>query len=173
MAKQVYTAIGLMSGTSLDGVDAALIRTDGESVVETGPWVSMPYSPLLRAALRGLLGAERHDDSSRTVEQAITEQHAAAINVLLNENSISISEIDIIGFHGHTVTHRPERRFTWQLGDPESLASTLNCAVVADFRVPHRVQHFLGRARDGVAAQVDAVLHCRLLGVRARVGGGC
>ena len=134
MAKQVYTAIGLMSGTSLDGVDAALIRTDGESVVETGPWVSMPYSPLLRAALRGLLGAERHDDSSRTVEQAITEQHAVAINVLLNENSISISEIDIIGFHGHTVTHRPERRFTWQLGDQESLASTLNCAVVADFR---------------------------------------
>lgn len=134
MTTQVYTAIGLMSGTSLDGIDAAVIRTDGEAVVETGPWLSIPYPPLLRAALRGLLGTESHDDSSRAVEQALTAQHAETINALLEQNNISISEIDIIGFHGHTVAHRPERRFTWQLGDAEALASALQREVVADFR---------------------------------------
>ncbi|NQV79180.1 MAG: anhydro-N-acetylmuramic acid kinase [Alphaproteobacteria bacterium] len=134
MAKRIYTAIGLMSGTSLDGVDAALIRTDGEAMVEPGPWLSTPYPPVLRAALRGLLGAEQADDMTRSVEAAITAHHVETVNLLLKENGITNSKIDVIGFHGHTITHQPERRFTWQLGDAAALAAALGRDVVADFR---------------------------------------
>ncbi len=134
MATRIYTAIGLMSGTSMDGVDAALIRTDGEAMVEPGPWLSTPYPAALRAALHGLLGAEQADDESRTIEAAVTAHHADAVDILLKEDCITNSKIDVIGFHGHTITHRPERRFTWQLGDAAALAAALGRDVVADFR---------------------------------------
>jgi anhydro-N-acetylmuramic acid kinase len=134
MTSSVYTAIGLMSGTSMDGVDAALIRTDGDALVETGPSTFVPYPALVRAAIRSLLGGESRSPELVEIERTLTEIHATAVSKLVNENSLSIDNIDIIGFHGHTVVHRPEIHRTWQIGDAGLLARSLGCDVVADFR---------------------------------------
>jgi anhydro-N-acetylmuramic acid kinase len=134
MTNRVFTAIGLMSGTSLDGVDAALIRTDGESVVDPGPWVSIPYPDDLRAAIRALLGVTSRGKAVDEAVRSLTEHHIQVVNKLLKENTLTNSNIDIIGFHGHTITHRPEDRFTWQIGDAAMLAQALGVEVVSDFR---------------------------------------
>jgi len=135
MTTGVLTAIGLMSGTSLDGIDAALIRTDGESLVEPGPWITTAYPQALRDEIRALLGKTERSDAVAEVERALTQHHADIINLLLDENSITRSKIDVIGFHGHTISHRPAERFTWQLGDARMLASSAETDVVADFRL--------------------------------------
>jgi anhydro-N-acetylmuramic acid kinase len=135
MTNGVLTAIGLMSGTSLDGVDAALIRTDGDSLVEPGQWVTAQYSDALRDRIRGVLGRKERDESVDDAERGLTQHHIDVINKLLKDNGISYSDIDIIGFHGHTVTHNPNQRFTWQLGDARMLADRTKTDVVADFRL--------------------------------------
>lgn len=124
-----------MSGTSLDGVDAAFVRTDGESLVELGPWITTAYPSRLRDGIRELLGKTERDAAVDDIEHWLTQWHTHAINNLLKENNLKYSKIDIIGFHGHTITHRPEQQFTWQLGDARMLASNAKVDVVADFRL--------------------------------------
>lgn len=127
----LLTAIGLMSGTSMDGVDAALLRSDGERVAAFGPWLTRPYDGRLRARLRAVLGG--HGEVAE-VERAITEAHADAVRFLLQENGIRADGVNIIGFHGHTILHAPAERRTWQIGDGALLARLLGIDVVNDFR---------------------------------------
>jgi len=127
----VLTAIGLMSGTSMDGIDVALLRTDGERVSGFGPWLTRSYDAHLRTRLRAVLGGQ---GEVAAVERAVTEAHVEAIRFFIEENDISIRDIDIIGFHGHTVLHLPAKRRTWQLGDGALLARALGVDVVNDFR---------------------------------------
>lgn len=132
---RVYTAIGLMSGTSLDGMDAALIRTDGKGQVEPLGFVTLPYDPDLRDLLRECLG--RQDDADGKVAKAareITMAHADTIRELLAETGASAASVDVVGFHGQTITHAPDRRFTWQIGDGALLAREVGIDVVCDFR---------------------------------------
>jgi anhydro-N-acetylmuramic acid kinase len=124
-------ALGLMSGTSLDGVDAAIVETDGADLVRPGPFVTLPYDAPLRARLRRVLGDPA---AAAAVEQELTMAHRRAVEVLLQENSITYSDIDIIGFHGQTILHRPEAGRTWQVGDGAALARMTGVAVVNDFR---------------------------------------
>ncbi len=130
-----------MSGTSLDGVDVALIETDGEDVITLGPWRTYPYSEADRALLRGAVGeaASLNDRNARPgllaeADALITDRHAEAVEDFLISESISRSEVDLIGFHGQTVLHRPERRLTVQIGDGAELAVRLGIEVVYDFR---------------------------------------
>lgn len=125
------TAIGLMSGTSMDGIDAALLRTDGKRVAKLGPWLTRAYDEGLRARLRMVLGG--HGEVAE-VERAITQAHADTVLLLLGQNSLSVGDIDIIGFHGHTILHAPQERRTWQIGDGALLARRLGIDVVNDFR---------------------------------------
>lgn len=137
-----------MSGTSLDGVDAAWVETDGEAIARLGPRQTLPYDPALRRDLRTLLTMAQDWDPS-TAEAAaglgegdwflrdcirrLTEHHAAAVEVLG-------LEADLIGFHGQTILHRPARPglnrpgFTWQVGDPTLLARMTGISVAYDFR---------------------------------------
>jgi len=115
--------IGLMSGTSLDGIDAALLVTDGREQVQAGASLTVPYDPAFRQKLRGVLGG-RGDVAA--VEQSLTELHAQAVRAL------DAGEVDLIGFHGHTILHRPPR--TWQIGDGALLARLTGIDVVNDFR---------------------------------------
>lgn len=128
------TAIGLMSGTSLDGVDAALIHTDGEKIVSHGPGLILEYSPELRARARGLLSRastiDPHDPELRAVERAITLRHVEAVEVLRRQ----AETVDLIGFHGQTILHAPERGLTWQIGDAALLSRETGLPVVHDFR---------------------------------------
>nr|WP_274540589.1 anhydro-N-acetylmuramic acid kinase [Telmatospirillum siberiense] len=124
-------SLGLMSGTSLDGVDAALIRTDGERVAEFGPSLTRPYPAPLRQRLRGILGGV---GPVAEVERDVTLFHAEVVRDLLAESGTSRAEVAVVGFHGHTILHRPEQGRTWQIGDGALLAERLELSVVNDFR---------------------------------------
>ena len=134
-------AIGLMSGTSLDGVDIALIDTDGESRIATGPVGFEPYDERDRALLREALGTARdlQDRTSRPApldraEHLVTEQHVTAVSRFLERYGIAREAIAVVGFHGQTVLHRPSDRLTVQIGDGAMLAERLGIKVVADLR---------------------------------------
>jgi anhydro-N-acetylmuramic acid kinase len=137
----VRRAIGLMSGTSLDGVDVALIETDGERVAAFGPTGYRPYAPAERDVLRRALAEAGRlvDRNARpgVLEQAeilVTAAHADAVATFLRDFRISPQSIDVVAFHGQTVLHRPAQRLTVQLGDGAALANQLGLPVVFDFR---------------------------------------
>ncbi len=144
MSKPLATpilALGLMSGTSLDGIDAALLRTDGEGLVERGPARTYAYNAgqrdVLRRALAAALTISRRDDRSGILseaEAALTVWHANAVRVFCRDTDIDLAAIDLIGFHGQTVIHRPKQRLTVQLGDGAALAKALDCTVAHDLR---------------------------------------
>lgn len=128
-----YSAIGLMSGTSLDGVDAALIVTDGDQGTAYEAAITLPYPAAFRAQLRGLLGRRPGADDSATVGE-LTDRHAEAVETLLRHCGREAEDIDVIGFHGQTVLHRPEAGETLQVGDGARLARRCHIPVVEDFR---------------------------------------
>jgi anhydro-N-acetylmuramic acid kinase len=135
------SAIGLMSGTSYDGVDVALINTDGEDVGRVGPTGYRAYSEEERALLRRAIAAAANladrDDRPAFLAEAealLTSIHAEAVETFLAANGLPSGSIAVVGFHGQTVLHQPERRLTVQLGDGAALASRLGLPVVYDFR---------------------------------------
>lgn len=131
---QAALAIGLMSGTSLDGVDASLLRTDGLSVVEPIADITKPYDDALRGQLREILKrAEWLPDVSQ-VERALTLAHVEAVESLLQHAGVAREAVTVVGFHGQTILHRPDRQLTWQIGDGGLLADVTGINVVSDFR---------------------------------------
>ncbi|GAN54884.1 anhydro-N-acetylmuramic acid kinase [Tanticharoenia sakaeratensis] len=132
---QPLRVIGLMSGTSLDGVDAAVIETCGERIAWHGPSLSLPYDPALRARARALLdrAATIASDNPevRAIEQALTARHVEAVQALRVQVE---APIDLIGFHGQTIFHAPQQGRTWQIGDAARLSRETGLAVVHDFR---------------------------------------
>jgi anhydro-N-acetylmuramic acid kinase len=134
-------AIGLMSGTSQDGVDVALIETDGEVITRFGPTAYRTYSKKDRAQLRTATAAAANisERSARprviaAAEARVTEAHAEAVETFLTANGIAPGEVTVIGFHGQTLLHRPERGLTLQIGDGRALATRLGIPVIYDFR---------------------------------------
>ncbi|MFO0998548.1 MAG: anhydro-N-acetylmuramic acid kinase [Alphaproteobacteria bacterium] len=124
-------ALGLMSGTSLDGVDAALVETDGERILGFGAVLTVPYEPSFRERLRGTLGGKGDVES---VARDLTLIHAEVVRDLLGRVGRRPGEVGVIGFHGHTILHEPEAGRTWQIGDGALLARTTGIDVVSDFR---------------------------------------
>ena len=137
------TAIGLMSGTSLDGIDAAILTTDGEDAVETGPALHVPYSRDLKIWVRRAIKAalEGRDGAAEIGKAAgeVTHAHIVAVEQLLEKAGLKRKDVDVIGFHGQTILHRPSKQpgsagRTWQLGDGRVLADETRIDVVNDFR---------------------------------------
>lgn len=126
--------IGLMSGTSLDGVDAAVICTDGVTVFERGPSLSLPYDAALRQSARTLLDRAAHlsPDAPEVlnIERRLTERHIEAVQAL----RLQTGPVDLIGFHGQTIYHSPALHRTWQIGDATLLSREAQLPVVHDFR---------------------------------------
>ncbi len=123
--------IGLMSGTSLDGVDAAWLDTDGVIVNAFGPAVTMTYDDALRRDLRAVLDLAPvlapYDPRLSGLVERLTDYHVRAVEKLGRS-------AELVGFHGQTILHRPDRRRTWQIGDAARLAARLGVPVVYDFR---------------------------------------
>jgi anhydro-N-acetylmuramic acid kinase len=123
--------IGLMSGTSLDGVDAAWIDTDGEAISHFGTAVTLPYDDGLRADLRRVLDLAPNlpptDRFLADVTARLTDRHIAAVR------SLQISA-DLIGMHGQTILHQPARRRTWQIGGAAAVSRATGLPVAHDFR---------------------------------------
>ncbi len=138
----IYQAIGLMSGTSMDGIDAAIIKSDGDKILEFGATHFKEYPGWLKLKIRKLIAEIQADSGEKPsefyikeVERDITKLHADAVEELLINAKLHPAEIDVIGFHGHTVDHRPHEKFTWQIGDGQLLASRTGIDVVCNFRV--------------------------------------
>ena len=133
----VRTAIGVISGTSMDGIDMALIKTDGHVVAETGPGRTVAYPADLRAELQAFLAdptrAER--DPLTALDMRVTDAFTDAIRQFMHDEGIDRTVVDLIGLHGQTVYHRPERRFTRQLGLGQRMARALGIDVVDGFRL--------------------------------------
>jgi anhydro-N-acetylmuramic acid kinase len=124
-------ALGLMSGTSCDGIDAALVTTDGRGRVERGAALTEAYPEDFRQRLRGVLGGRGPVD---TVAEELTRRHAELVRQLLAEARIAPRDVAVIGFHGQTVLHEPEKGRTWQIGDGALLARLTGIDTVSDFR---------------------------------------
>lgn len=133
--KQTYTAIGLMSGTSFDGVDAALIETDGLSHINIKDGVYLPYPKELQDRIASVIS----NDYTQIweVERDLTVLHADACSLLLKKLNISNKDIDLLGFHGQTIKHDPKNKITVQLGNAPLLSQLTGCTVVSDFRSAH------------------------------------
>jgi len=133
---QIFRAIGLMSGTSADGIDAALITTDGENLLSFGPFRTRPYSPETRALIKTAyadapgLQAGGTPASFGPAEKALTAEQIALAADLIEETG----SVDLVGFHGQTVFHAPDRRVTVQLGEGATMARALKTPVVTGFR---------------------------------------
>jgi anhydro-N-acetylmuramic acid kinase len=125
-----------MSGTSLDGVDIAMLATDGEHGTSAGPAETVPYPAGFRERLRRTLGGAGPPQEIASVEAELTRLHADAVS-RFRERFPQVA-IELIGFHGHTILHRPEERHgerrTWQIGDGALLARLTGIDVVCDFR---------------------------------------
>ncbi len=128
-------ALGLMSGTSADGVDAALVKTDGESRFEFLCAITIPYSERLREQLLNAAEADVPLSELLQLERELTETHAQACDELLSQTAaVDRSDLGVVGFHGHTIRHDGSRGLTWQLGDASYLSAKTDCRVVHDFR---------------------------------------
>ncbi|WP_246179702.1 anhydro-N-acetylmuramic acid kinase [Microvirga thermotolerans] len=129
-------AIGVISGTSMDGIDVSIVETDGDMTVRPGPGHTYPYSDALRRDLLDLIAepARAQSEPLEELERAVTDAHIAAIRRFMEENAILPSEVGLVGFHGQTVYHRPEIRFTRQLGLGTRVAKVLGIDTVDRFR---------------------------------------
>lgn len=151
-------AVGLMSGTSGDGVDAALVETDGGAGIRPLAFHCRRYSDDERALIRAATARARamarpaHDAVTREAEAMLTAAHAEAVEALPGAAAAGV-----VGFHGQTLAHRPERGWTWQAGDAAALAARLDITVVADFRAADM-------AAGGQGAPLLPVFHRALAG---------
>ncbi|MCJ7993060.1 anhydro-N-acetylmuramic acid kinase [Rhizobium cremeum] len=138
---ELVRAIGLMSGTSMDGIDVAMLATDGQNVVERGPFLAVPYDPAFRDRLkRGLEDAKtirvrtERPGILADLERELTLRHGDAVERFLALNGLNAADIDILGFHGQTVLHRPDDALTVQIGDGPMLAARTGIDVIYDMR---------------------------------------
>lgn len=129
-------ALGIMSGTSMDGIDVGLITSDGDQIVMIGPASTYSYPEATRTALLTHLDeAERFEtEQFPALEAAVTDAHAAAAMAFMRDHKLGRADIDVIGMHGQTMLHRPQRRFTCQLGDGQRAADQTGLPVVYRFR---------------------------------------
>lgn len=163
MSEQLFHAIGLMSGTSLDGIDAALIATDGKRSVKPLGFVTVPYRADFRQRMRACFWnmAGDADPHVAATEVELTQLHAAAVALLLKRVRRAPTAVDFIGFHGQTIWHKPHERKTCQIGDGALLAKLTNIPVVNDFRTADVVA-------GGQGAPLVPLYHAALAGSMPR-----
>jgi len=134
-AAGLETAIGVISGTSMDGIDVALIESDGEARLEPGPGATFPYPEAIAERLRAVVvdpGEARKPQAE--LERLVTDAHVAAVEAFLKRFAIARESVALVGLHGQTILHRPEERLTLQLCDGARAAALLKIGVVFDFR---------------------------------------
>lgn len=133
---ETLTAIGVISGTSMDAIDVSLVTSDGRDAVLFGAGASYPYRDETRRALQAVIAdAERASAEPLTeLEAAVTVDHLAAIRSYAADQRLDFSAIDLVGLHGQTIYHRPQMRFTRQLIDGQAVADALGIPAIDRFR---------------------------------------
>ncbi|HEY9056098.1 MAG TPA: anhydro-N-acetylmuramic acid kinase [Aurantimonas sp.] len=134
-------ALGLMSGTSLDGIDVALLDTDGDRLVKRGPARVYDYDSAFRRRLaegletaKSIICRTDRPGDLHALETEVTRRHGEAVRRFFADCGIEPATVDVVGFHGQTVLHRPEKALTVQLGGGQLLADLLGLPVVFDMR---------------------------------------
>ncbi|KAH3745836.1 anhydro-N-acetylmuramic acid kinase [Pelomyxa schiedti] len=131
-------AIGLMSGTSMDGIDVAVIETDGHRILSLGQYKTYKYKQLVTDGLRRIAvlgGSVPPDLDLVALERQLTDDHVEAVKSFMEEFGYAPADIDIIGFHGHTIYHNPAAGITTQIGDGQHLANATGIDVVYQLRI--------------------------------------
>ena len=128
------TAIGMMTGTSFDGIDAAIIRTNGEKIDEIGHTEVMDYSDEFRQKIRSLLNKKIDIKLFLDINNELAIKHAELVKQILKKADLKNNEIDLIGFHGQTIYHEPDAGHTLQIGNASLLSELSGISVVSDFR---------------------------------------
>ncbi len=130
------TAIGVISGTSMDAIDVSLVTSDGRDAVLFGAGASYPYRDETRRALQAVIAdAERASaEPLAELEAAVTADHLAAVRNYLADQQVDLASVDLVGLHGQTIYHRPQMRFTRQLIDGQAVADALGIPAVDRFR---------------------------------------
>ena len=124
--------IGLMSGTSADGVDAALLYTDGQTIATPGASLFVPYDQNVREEILAAIQSPEADHS--VIAATLTEVHRQAVEQLIATGGVDRAAIKLLGFHGQTILHRPADKLTLQIGDAVDLARRTGIPVMHDFR---------------------------------------
>ena len=134
--KKQYISLGLMSGTSMDGIDATLIKTDGEDDIEEIDSISIPYISETKNILKNAESQIRASTLTDTqdITTLSTSLHIQAVRDLLDKSGYNPKDIDVIGYHGQTMYHNPEKKISIILGDGALMAKELGIRVVNDFR---------------------------------------
>ncbi|MCF6214741.1 MAG: anhydro-N-acetylmuramic acid kinase [Emcibacter sp.] len=169
-SKKQFLAIGLMSGTSMDGVDCALIKSNSHTAKAIGKAVHLPYSADMRRDIANAMTEAQQlgkpclqNERLNKLEVKLTNIHAEAVREILSENNLNPKDIEVVGFHGQTLLHRPDQGWSWQIGDGQHLANMVNISVVNDFR-RHDVEN------GGQGAPFVPVYHQAL--IKARMAQG-
>lgn len=138
---KVYTVLGLMSGTSLDGIDMAIIYTDGRTIHDLDVFGTVPFTVEDRQDLQMITekaGQWNFDGPAPNIfgagEELVDRVHVQAIEAFLQREGIPNLNIDLIGYHGQTILHDATRGKTLQLGDGQRLANQFGAPCVYDFR---------------------------------------
>lgn len=161
-----HWVIGLMSGTSMDGIDAALVKTDGSIIYEVGAALSMEYPPDIRHRLKTAMNiaklakGQTDDTLIKDIERDITDLHRDVVFKLIKKAGITASDVRLIGFHGQTLYHEPKNGITWQIGDGNRLAQSTNIAVINDFRSKDV-------AAGGEGAPLVPIYHWAIMGIHS------
>jgi anhydro-N-acetylmuramic acid kinase len=128
-------AIGVISGTSMDGIDVAWLDGDGETIAEVGAGATYPYPADVAERLHEVIAdPARAAGPLPELEREVTDAHCAAVEAFLAEFEIARETVALVGLHGQTVLHRPDQRYTRQLCDGARAAARLQLDVVCDFR---------------------------------------
>ena len=133
-----YYSLGLMSGTSMDGVDASIIQSDGENKYKVilNKYFEYPkdiYKDLttLRDKIKTSKDLKRFENQIKSIEKEITLFHAKAVNEIIKKSKVNV---DFVGLHGQTIFHNAKEKISRQLGDGKLLSKLANKTVVYDFR---------------------------------------
>jgi anhydro-N-acetylmuramic acid kinase len=145
-----------MSGTSADGIDVALLETDGQRQIRFLAADTSPYSDELRDRLITLARQDCPFLELLTIEREITILHAQAVKRLLESHDVLADSVRVIGYHGHTIRHEPAQQLTWQIGNGSMLAERTGIRVVYDFRRRDM-------AAGGEGAPLAALFHAALV----------
>lgn len=138
MEKQrIYTSLGMMSGTSLDGIDISVLKTDGQDQVDVLSQYDFffPYPAEVKEAVRAVFGKKDIKDAEvMNASALVTKAYCDALDAFFAEHDLSAEDIDLLGVHGQTITHLPDEKLTIQIGDAQKIADHIDTPTVADLR---------------------------------------
>ncbi len=150
--RKLISSIGIMSGTSMDGLDIALIQSDGRSIIKNKKFSYIPFDEELRRKILHLIESNPSTYEIKKIENEFTLRCVELVNKFLLDNNIDRSDVDIISFSGHTILHDPSELITWQIGNPDLIEAKTGIRTISNFRS-------YDVARNGQGAPLAPIYH--------------